>query len=326
MRPLSNTDHARLPPMQHRLPPLEKGVVDRTAIGGGICFAATPQIPRPRCARPAPFCKGGKRKADFAWGQRVDSRHLLQRPARQYSKATKHRLPLLQRPARQYPETTQHRLPPLKKGVVDRSAVGGGICFATTPQIPRPRYARPAPFCKGGKRKANFAWGQRVDSRHLLQRPARQYCKAPQHRLPPLEKGVADRTAIGGGICFAATPQIPRPRCARPAPFCKGGKRKADFAWGQRVDSRHLLQLPARQYSKAPQHRLPPLEKGVNDRTAIGGGICFAATPQIPRPRCARPAPFCKGGKRRVQRGKRRDDSQRTPLSKIHPFFIEPSP
>ena len=65
--------------------------------------------------------------------------------------------------------------------------------------------------------------------------------------------------------------------------------------------------------------RIPPLKKGVVDRTAIGGGICSAAIPQIPRPRYARPAPFSKG-----DNSKR--DSARIPLTGIHPFFTEPSP
>jgi hypothetical protein len=118
--------------------------------------------------------------------------------------------------------------------------------------------------------------------------------------LPPLKKGVDDRNAIGGGIRFAATPQIPRPRSARPAPFSKGGNSKGDSACEPQIN------------------RLPPLKKGVDDRSAIGGGIRFAATPQIPRPRSARPAPFCKGGNS--------EGGSACEPQKITPFFIELSP
>jgi hypothetical protein len=65
--------------------------------------------------------------------------------------------------------------------------------------------------------------------------------------------------------------------------------------------------------------RLPPLKKGVDDRSAIGGGIRFAATPQILRPRSARPAPSSIGGKEKF-------DFPRNTSQKIPPFFIEPSP
>jgi hypothetical protein len=229
MQPVPSTDHARLAPLKKRvvdyrlsplkksgadsrLPPLKKGVVGRTAIGGGICFAATPQIPRPRCARPAPFSKGGKSRGDSACEQHVKLRPLLRGPACQSS------------------EGVHHRLPPLKKGGVDRTAIGGGICFATTPQIPRPRCARPAPFSKGGKSRGDSACEPHVKLRPLLRGPACQSSEGVHHRLPPLKKGVVDRTAIGGGICSAASPQMPRPRCARPAPFSKGGNIKGDSA------------------------------------------------------------------------------------------------
>ena len=168
------------------------------------------------------------------------------------------------------PNANRRGLPPLKKGVVDRNAIGGGICFAATPQIPRPRFARPAPFCKGGYSKSDSGRGPQINLRSLPQRPARPLHKAAQRRLPPSQKTGVD--------------------CRLP-PF---QKRFTDF-------------------------RLPPLKKGVVDRTAIGGGICSAATPQIPRPRYARPAPFSKGGKHQP-------DSLRIATLRTNQFSIEPSP
>ncbi|MES2669667.1 MAG: hypothetical protein V4673_04510 [Pseudomonadota bacterium] len=181
---------------------------------------------------------------------------------------------------------------PFEKGGHGGFALDPALLEQHQEQIPRHRYAMPAPFYKGGyKNKRGTALA--VDLQYELSIVGLEF-RLFAFAFAPFEKGGYGRFSLDFALLEQHQKQIPRHRCAMPAPFYKGGyKNKRTPALA--VDLQYELSIVGLEF-RLFAFAFVPFEKGGYGGFALDPALLEQNQEQIPRHRCAMPAPFYKGG------------------------------